>query len=95
MQHEYNVKHGIVPRTVNRIDQLITDRLDLHDYVDLTADLEKDLGAGEMTIQDIRAKITSLETDMRHEAKALNFEKAADIRDQLLKYKELELKWGK
>jgi excinuclease ABC subunit B len=95
VQMEYNKKHGITPTTVNRIDQLITDRIDLHDYVDLTADLEKDLGAGAMSVAGIRLKIQSLETEMRQQAKDLNFEKAADIRDQLLKYKELELKWGK
>lgn len=95
IQEEYNQKHGITPQTVNRIDQLITDRVDLHDYVDLTGELEKDLGADTMNAGDLKIKIQQLETEMRQQAKDLNFERAADIRDQLLKYKELELKWGR
>lgn len=95
VQADYNKEHGITPVTVNRIDQLITDRVDQHDYVDLTGQLEKDLGAGDLSAADLRTKIQELETEMRQQAKDLNFEKAANIRDQLLKYKELELKWGR
>lgn len=95
IQSEYNLKHGIVPKTVNRIDQLVTDRVDLHDYVDLTAELEKDLGVENLSASEIKSKIQSLELEMRQFAKDLNFEKAAEVRDQILKYKELELKWTK
>ena len=95
IQRSYNTKHGIVPQTVNRKDQLVTDRLDLHDYVDLANEVEEDLGAEIKSVAQIKKKIEDMETRMRQEAKDLNFEKAADTRDQLLRLKELELKWGK
>lgn len=105
IQHAYNTKHGITPTSVIRsIDNLVTDRVgsdDLtqafkmveSDYLDVakTSVHEQDK---EMNIKEIVRMISDLESAMKAAARELNFEKASELRDQLLKYREMELKWN-
>jgi excinuclease ABC subunit B len=103
IQIEYNKKHGITPQTVTKADQsLVSDRLKekgasmlpgQEDYMDIgqmfaDSETQKTLGPGE-----IKKLIQSLDTEMRAAARELNFEKAAQIRDKILKYRQLELQW--
>jgi excinuclease ABC subunit B len=93
IQDEYNKKHGITPTTVIKTSQAqVTDRIDQWDYHDIT-ELPKDERGVELPPEKIREMIRDLETEMKKAAKDLEFEKAAGIRDQLLKYREMELKW--
>jgi excinuclease ABC subunit B len=98
IQDDYNKEHGITPTSIVRsTSNLVTDRVNdsgSQDYLDLTAaDLKDDQGQP-MGPEGLPNLLSKLETDMRNAAKALDFEKAAEIRDKLLKYRELGLKWG-
>lgn len=69
----------------------------LLDQIDLTEKeaLAKELG-GEffVSLQKLSSCIGKMETAMKNEAKALQFEKAADLRDRLKKLKMIELSLG-
>ena len=97
IQVTYNTKHGITPRTILKSSQnLVTDRVVLvgeSDYLDVT-EAPKDVDGKPLEPSDIRGLISKLEIEMKSAAKELDFEKAAEIRDKLLRYRELDLKWG-
>ena len=87
-QRAYNAEHGITPQTVKR------NITDLHmavveaDY--LTVPMAADGGA-EYRPEQLPAIVAALEAEMKEAAAALDFEKAAQLRDRLLALKELEL----
>ncbi|MBP7843229.1 MAG: excinuclease ABC subunit UvrB [Proteobacteria bacterium] len=93
IQEAYNKKHGITPQTVLKSQQSqVTDRIDQWDYWE-PPEIPKDERGVEVSLEKIREIIRDLETEMKKTAKDLEFEKAAGIRDQLLKYREMELTW--
>jgi excinuclease ABC subunit B len=94
IQAAYNATHGIVPTSIKKeVLSLEYAMADL-DYVqlDLVAETPATYGTEESTEQMIKR----LETDMKAAAKALDFERAAALRNKIraLKLKELELKPG-
>jgi len=94
IQAAYNATHGIVPTSIKKeVLSLEYAMADL-DYVqlDLVAETPATYGTEESTEQMIKR----LETDMKAAAKALDFERAAALRNKIraLKLKELELKSG-
>jgi excinuclease ABC subunit B len=103
-QEEYNKENGIVPRTILKGDrQEVTDRTDAvlpewtaamaaQDYVEV-ADVAQDESGKVIGPDEIRDLIAKLDSEMRAAAKNLEFEKAAEIRDKILKYREMDLKW--
>jgi excinuclease ABC subunit B len=88
IQKRYNVDHGITPQTVKR------NITDLHmavveaDY--LTVPIAADEGA-EYSPEQLPAIVSALEAEMKEAAQALDFEKAADLRDRILALKDLAL----
>jgi excinuclease ABC subunit B len=101
IQQEYNLQHGITPMTAQRAGKAsVTDRVIAEgneamanaDYVDLT-ETPKDESGKAIDPGNIASIVSKLEADMRKAAKELDFEKAAEIRDRLLRYREMELKW--
>lgn len=96
IQIEYNTKHGITPKSIVKSSRNdVTDRVEqmaAMDYLDLT-EQSVDLDGKPLNPSDLPAIISKLEQEMKATAKALDFEKAAEIRDRLLRYRELELKW--
>jgi excinuclease ABC subunit B len=86
MQQQYNADHGIVPKGVQKsIDQV--------KFITRVADarIEKEAPAGRVSeeagtgydVADLPALIAQLEGEMKEAAKALDFETAARLRDQL------------
>lgn len=81
VQEEYNEKHGITPTTIQKG---VRDLISISEIVD-------DM-AGDFSIENIsklsrdekRELIETLELEMRHAAKELEFEKAANLRDIML-----------
>lgn len=81
VQEEYNEKHGITPTTIRKG---VRDLISISEIVD-------DM-AGDFSIENIsklsrdekRELIETLELEMRHAAKELEFEKAANLRDVML-----------
>lgn len=84
IQQEYNEEHGITPKTIKkevrdliRISQVIDD-----DEKELTEDTVKQLSREER-----RELIETMELEMKEAAKDLDFEKAAQLRDVVMELK--------
>ena len=88
IQLEHNKKFGIIPKTIkkpieNNLLSLVASYRNLEDIV---AEEMVDLGINK---KDLPKLITKLEKDMHKAAKILDFERAAEIRDQLKKLREM------
>ena len=84
IQQEYNEKHGITPKTVKKeVKDLISlEELGIYEYADyLPEDVE--------TEEDLIKKIEDLEKQMWKAAENWEFEKAAELRDQIDKLRKL------
>ncbi|MCT2344910.1 excinuclease ABC subunit UvrB [Niallia taxi] len=84
MQEEYNEKHGITPQTIQkgiRDSIRATQAAEEPEEYSASAKLEK------LTKKDKEAMIAQMEAEMKEAAKALNFERAAELRDLLLELK--------
>jgi excinuclease ABC subunit B len=87
IQHEYNQKHGITPQTIRKE---VTQIFNFGKEIEATPihNLSEDL-AQFNSLDDMDAMIKSLETQMREAAKALEFERAAELRDQIKSLQKL------
>ena len=88
IQLEHNKKYGIIPQTIkkpieNNLLSLVASYRDLEDIV---AEEMVELGIEK---KDLPKLISKLEKDMHKAAKILDFERAAEIRDQLKKLREM------
>lgn len=94
-QEEYNRLHGITPQTVKReISVLVESEEEQINYPPQLGD--QLLRAAEeqhhyLTIEEVRRKIKECETAMRKAAKEMNFEQAAEWRDKMRQYQQMEL----
>ncbi|NLM06735.1 MAG: excinuclease ABC subunit UvrB [Tissierellia bacterium] len=81
IQEEYNGKHSIIPRSVQK---------DIRDIIAATVAAEDKPSYGNKTVDrdEIEAIIEGLEIVMMEEAEKLNFEKAAEIRDKIIDLKK-------
>ncbi|MBJ7448924.1 MAG: excinuclease ABC subunit UvrB [Parachlamydiales bacterium] len=92
IQEKYNEEHGITPTTIVReISSTILEQL-----VDEAQETDTSLVAAEdehhyYTPVEIRKKIKECDADMKRAAKEWRFEDAARFRDQLKKYRQIEL----
>lgn len=84
IQEEYNKKHGITPKTIQK---------EIHDVIRATYAAE-DTGEytplekiGKMSRDDKEKLIQNLEKEMKEAAKALDFERAAELRDLIFELK--------
>lgn len=89
IQIEYNKKYVIIPQTIkkpieNNLLSLVASYRDLEDIV---AEEMVELGIDK---KDLPKLIDKLEKDMHKAAKILDFERAAQIRDQLKKLREMK-----
>jgi excinuclease ABC subunit B len=81
LQLAYNVKHGITPRTVqSTIDSVIEGEVEAHKMAQEAAGLPAEDYVTEEYIQELHA-------EMLRRAKELDFEGAAELRDQISKLK--------
>ena len=84
LQKEYNEKHGITPKTVKKeVKDLISlEEIGIYEYTEyLPEDVE--------TEEDLMRKIDDLEKQMWKAAENWEFEKAAELRDQIEKLRKL------
>jgi excinuclease ABC subunit B len=89
LQTAYNQKHDITPESVQKeITSLLTSVYEA-DYVTVPK-ISEPLGKYE-SIDDLERAIQDLEAEMRQAAKALSFEKAAALRDQIKELRELDM----
>ncbi|WLR55613.1 excinuclease ABC subunit UvrB [Mesobacillus subterraneus] len=84
IQIEYNEKHGITPQTIQK---------DIRDVIRATIAAEEQEGYSpaeglkKLTKKDREQVILNMEKEMKDAAKALNFERAAELRDLILELK--------
>lgn len=94
-QDEYNQKHGITPKTVKReMSVMVESDEDQVSYSSPFAD--KVLQAAEqehhyLTLDEVRKKIKECENEMRQAAKEMRYEDAADWRDKMRQFQQIEL----
>lgn len=85
-QRQYNAEHGITPETIKKGITNILASLYEADYYTVPVAAEEQ--AIYQTSGDLRGDIERLEEMMREAAKKLEFERAAEIRDQMLELKK-------
>jgi excinuclease ABC subunit B len=93
IQETYNKEHGITPETIKKhLGELLSSVYEA-DYVGVP-EVEETPEERYRTLDDIEKEIKALEKSMREAAKALEFEKAAQIRDRIknLRAREFGLK---
>jgi excinuclease ABC subunit B len=88
LQKAYNAEHGITPQTVRRNITDLQMAVVEADY--LTVPMAAEDGA-EYKPEQIPEIVAELEGEMKHAAEALEFEKAAQLRDRILALKDLQL----
>jgi excinuclease ABC subunit B len=92
-QEEYNRENGITPETIKKgIGELLSSVYE-HDYV-AVPEVEEEPEARYRSLDDLEGEIKALERQMREAAKALEFERAAELRDRIrrLRAREFGLK---
>lgn len=91
VQIAYNEKHNIQPITIKKnITEIIEATKVAEDEVEYTLELaKKQPKMDQLTDQQRQKRIKVLEKEMKAAAKALEFEKAAEIRDEIEQLKEV------
>ena len=84
IQMEHNEKHGIVPQTINK---KVRDVIEATKAVDPKEQFIVEKGIDKMSKKDRDDLIMRLEQEMKEAAKALQFERAAELRDIILELK--------
>ena len=74
VQEEYNKKHGITPKTIEK---------EIRNIVRITHVAENSPDEEEFTYSEIKEILANLETNMRIAAESLDFERAATLRDEI------------
>jgi excinuclease ABC subunit B len=85
IQMKYNEEHGIVPQTIIKD---IRDIIEISSVAEEGAEYNSMEEAIEANKENIEKTITKLETEMKAAAKDLHFERAGQLRDQILKLKK-------
>jgi excinuclease ABC subunit B len=84
IQEEYNKQHGITPMTIQKeIRDAIRATIAAEDQEDYKATKS----FGKMSKKEKEKLLATMEKEMKVEAKALNFERAAELRDLILELK--------
>lgn len=96
IQKAYNEQHGIVPRTTKRDISLLVEPEEeityppAHEAAIFAAEEEHEY----LTPVEIDKKIKHYELEMKKAAKEMRFEDAAEYRDLMRKYQQIELSFG-
>jgi excinuclease ABC subunit B len=88
IQEDYNAEHGITPTTIIKsIDATLVTAYEA-DYFKVPLNLDD---FDEYSPKQLRETISQLEQDMRHAAREMKFEQAAEIRDRLKYLRDRQL----
>jgi excinuclease ABC subunit B len=83
IQQAYNEAHGITPQTIKKA---VRDLIAITKAVSDTGKLEKDVES--MSEKELRTGISKLKKEMHKVAAELNFEEAARLRDEMIKWQQ-------
>jgi excinuclease ABC subunit B len=84
IQEEYNKKHGVTPMTIQKG---IREAIRATHAAEEQEEYKPSASFGKMSKKEREKLIATMEKEMKAEAKALNFERAAELRDLLLELK--------
>ncbi len=87
-QEAYNAEHGITPQSIKRDISDILGSVYEADHVRVSAGLADE---GALVGNNMKAHLAALEKDMRDAAADLDFEKAANMRDEIKRLQAIEL----
>ncbi|MDP2972064.1 MAG: excinuclease ABC subunit UvrB [Deltaproteobacteria bacterium] len=90
IQEEYNKIHRITPQSVKKSVRNILGSIYEADYftVPAVSDIKEEYGS----IKEIPTMIQKLKKEMKEAARLLEFERAAEIRDRIQRFEEMELR---
>ena len=91
-QEEHNKRHGITPKTIEKAIAALAGTAQ-DDFVDL-AKTAKDAKDNHVALEELPRTITALKRQMVELSEALEFEKAAAIRDRIKDLEEIRLSLG-
>ncbi len=91
LQKEFNRKHGITPETIKKSIQDIMGSVYEADYYTVSA--AEEVGGEYVAKDEIPKRAKKLRKEMMAAAKELEFERAAELRDEIEKLEELELRY--
>jgi excinuclease ABC subunit B len=87
VQAAYNVEHGITPQSIKKGISSLRDSIWEADYV--TAPAEKSV---DIPLHEIASLLEAMRGEMREAAKALEFERAAELRDRIRDLEQEQLR---
>jgi excinuclease ABC subunit B len=90
LQEKFNSEHGITPETIKKSVQNVLGSIFEADYY--TVSLAGEDGKDYVAPGDIPKRVKKLQKEMRAAAKELEFERAAELRDEIIRLEALELK---
>ena len=92
IQLAYNAEHGITPETIVKRIHDLEYQLAEADYVDVSVAAEAIAAYGGE--KDLEQSITALQKDMKAAAKAMEFERAAQLRDTIRALRQKQIQVG-
>ncbi len=92
IQAKYNAEHGITPETIKKRIHDLEYEIAAADYLDLGVAAEDEVVYGSES--EMEQTIEKLEKEMKVAAKALEFERAAKLRDRIRALRQKELQMG-
>ena len=84
IQNDYNVAHGITPESVRKSVRSV---IEATKVADKEMEFYKGKSPQELTRKELQDYVRKLEKEMKQAAKDLQFERAAQLRDQIFEYK--------
>ena len=90
LQGKFNREHGITPETINKSVHNVLGSIFEADYY--TVSMAGEDGKDYVTPADIPKRVKKLQREMRAAAKELDFERAAELRDEIIRLEAVELK---
>jgi len=91
LQKKFNRQHGITPESIKKSIQDIVGSIFESDYVTVSTAAED--GQEYVARGDIPKRVKKLQKEMREAAKELEFERAAELRDEIIKLETMEINY--
>ncbi len=91
IQDSYNREHGITPESIKKSVQDVLSSVYEADYC--TVSLAGEEGEEYTSVDDIIKKIKKLQKQMQEAARELEFERAAELRDEIKRLEKVELQY--
>jgi excinuclease ABC subunit B len=88
-QAAYNAEHGITPESVRKSIRELLETVSERDYY--TVPVPETAEAPPESPEALAARIAELETAMKEAARRLDFERAAELRDQVKALRRVEI----